>query len=161
MLNNISLIAFPPKDVPDIKFDRLNAHYREVIVSLSQLILQHTAYEADRGKVRTSGFLMDMNKVFQEFVTVVLREALGLNERTFRESNICSLDEAGRVHLRPDLTWWDDSDCTFVGDAKYKRVENQQIPNADLFQLLAYVTALNLPRRNAYLRGGRGGAGCP
>ena len=144
MLNNISLIAFPPKDVPDIKFDRLNAHYREV-VSLSQLILQHTAYEADRGKVRTSGFLMDMNKVFQEFVTVVLREALGLNERTFRESNICSLDEAGRVHLRPDLTWWDDSDCTFVGDAKYKRVENQQIPNADLFQLLAYVTALDLP----------------
>ena len=140
MLDNISLIAFPPKDVPDIKFDRLNAHYREV-VALSQLILQHNAYEADRGKVRTSGFLMDMNKVFQEFVTVALREALGLNERTFRESNISSLDEAGRVRLRPDLTWWDGSDCTFVGDAKYKRVENQ---HADLYQLLAYITALDL-----------------
>ena len=134
MLDNISLIAFPPKDVPDIKFDRLNAHYREV-VALSQLILRHNAYEADRGKVRTSGFLMDMNKVFQEFVTVALREALGLNERTFRESNICSLDEKGRVNLRPDLTWWDGSDCTFVGDAKYKCVENQQVPNADLYHV--------------------------
>lgn len=144
MLDNISLIAFPPKDVPDIKFDRLNVHYREV-VSLSQLILQHNAYEADRGKVHTSGFLMDINKVFQEFVTVALREALGLNERMFRESKICSLDEAGRVHLRPDLTWWDGSDCTFVGDAKYKRIENQQVPNADLYQLLSYVTALDLP----------------
>ena len=144
MLDNVSLIAFPPNNVPEIKFDRLNAHYREVI-ALSQLILQHNAYEADRGKVRTSGFLMGMNKVFQEFVTVALREALGLNERTFRERNICSLDEAGRVHLRPDLTWWDGSDCTFVGDAKYKRIENQQVPNADLYQLLAYVTSLGLP----------------
>ena len=88
---------------------------------------------------------MDMNKVFQEFVTVALREALGLNEHTFRESNISSLDEADHVHLRPDLTWWDGSDCKFVGDAKYKRVENQQVPNADLYQLLAYVTALDLP----------------
>jgi len=88
---------------------------------------------------------MDMNKVFQEFVTAALREALGLNERTFRESNICSLDEAGCVNLKPDLTWWDGSGCTFVGDAKYKRIENQQVPNADLYQLLAYVTALDLP----------------
>ena len=144
MQDNVSLISFAPNDVPEVKFDRLNEHYRSV-VALSQLILRHNAYEANRGKVRTSGFLMDMNKVFQEFVTVALREALGLNERTFRESNICSLDEAGRVRLRPDLTWWDGSDCTFVGDAKYKRIENQQVPNADLYQLLAYVTALGLP----------------
>ena len=144
MQDNVSLISFAPNDVPEVKFDRLNEHYRSV-VALSQLILRHNAYEANRGKVRTSGFLMDMNKVFQEFVTVALREALGLNERTFRESNICSLDEAGRVRLRPDLTWWDGSDCTFVGDAKYKHIENQQVPNADLYQLLAYVTALDLP----------------
>ena len=35
----------------------------------------------------------------------------------------------------------------FVGDAKYKRIAGQQFcaPNADLYQLLAYATALDLP----------------
>ena len=143
--DNVSLVPFAPNDVPEVKFDRLNEHYRSV-VALSRLILRHGAYEADRGEMRASGFLMDMNKVFQEFVTVSLRETLGLNERTFRESYIRSLDEEGCVNLKPDLTWWDGFDCTFVGDAKYKRIKNnQQVPNADLYQLLAYVTALDLP----------------
>ena len=35
--------------------------------------------------------------------------------------------------------------CLFVGDAKYKGIENESVPNADLYQLLAYVTALDLP----------------
>ena len=35
--------------------------------------------------------------------------------------------------------------CVFVSDAKYKRIENERVPNADLYQLLAYVTALDLP----------------
>ena len=30
-------------------------------------------------------------------------------------------------------------------DAKYKRVRDERVPNADLYQLLAYVTALDLP----------------
>ena len=44
----------------------------------------------------------------------------------------------------PDLSWWEDGVCTFVGDAKYKRIDHT-IPNADLYQLLAYATALDLP----------------
>ena len=56
-----------------------------------------------------------------------------------------TLDEAGRVSLKPDLSWWDGPICTFVGDAKYKRIENERVPNADLYQLLAYATALDLP----------------
>ena len=49
------------------------------------------------------------------------------------------------MSLEPDLTWWDGETCTFVGDAKYKRVSVEGVPNADLYQLLAYVTALDLP----------------
>ena len=115
------------------------------MVALSRLALRHTAFESDRGAVRASGFLMDMNVVFQEFVTVALREALGLSEQVFRESNICTLDEKGRVNLRPDLTWRQGGRCVFVGDAKYKKVKVESVPNADLYQLLAYVTALDLP----------------
>ncbi len=33
----------------------------------------------------------------------------------------------------------------FVGDAKYKLIRDERVPNADLYQLLAYVSALDLP----------------
>ena len=33
----------------------------------------------------------------------------------------------------------------FAGDAKYKRVRGERVPNADLYQLFAYATALDLP----------------
>ena len=49
------------------------------------------------------------------------------------------------MHLKPDLVWREGSSWTFVGDAKYKDLSGEHAPNSDLYQLLAYVTALNLP----------------
>ena len=51
----------------------------------------------------------------------------------------------GDVQIEPDLTWWHGNECVFVGDAKYKRIRYEGVTNADLYQLLAYVTALDLP----------------
>ena len=144
MLESVSPVDFPPNAVPSVRYDRLNEHYRGV-VELSRLILRHGAFESGRGAVRASGFLMDMNVVFQEFVTVALREALDLSPAVFGERGIDSLDDGGRIHLRPDLTWWDGRSCVFVGDAKYKKITHASVPNADLYQLLAYATALDLP----------------
>ena len=144
MLDNVSPVEFPPNAVPEVRFDRLNEHYREVI-ALSRLVLRPSAFESGRGQVRASGFLMDMNVVFQEFVTQALREALGVSSHVFLEKEIWSLAKEGRVRLRPDLTWWDGGACTFVGDAKYKNIAGERVPNADVYQLLAYVTALDLP----------------
>ena len=143
-LENVSPAEFSPKAVPDVRFDRLNEHYRDV-VGLSRLILRHGAFESKRGAVRATGFLMDMNVLFQEFVTVALREALGASEHVFLERSISPLDEGDDIKLRPDLTWWSGRECYFVGDAKYKRIDYQSVPNADLYQLLAYVTAARLP----------------
>ncbi|MDE0440732.1 MAG: restriction endonuclease [Gammaproteobacteria bacterium] len=146
-LEDVDLVEFPSGALPEVRFDRLNEHYREV-VDLSRLILRHTSIETQRGDVRTSGFLVDMNSVFQEFVTRALRRALGLSERTFRSDKRLPgiwLDGAERIRLKPDLTWWEGRECTFVGDAKYKKVQDARVPNADLYQLLAYTVALNLP----------------
>ena len=144
MLGKVSLAEFVARDVPDVKFDRLNEHYRDV-VGLSRLVLKHSAFESHRGSVRANGFLMDMNQVFQEFVTTALREFLQASDKAFGEKYIESLDNRGSIRLRPDLTWWECGECRFVGDAKYKRVIDNRIPNSDLYQLLAYVTAPNLP----------------
>lgn len=143
MLENVSHADFTPKDVPKVSFNQLNDHYR-VVVELSRLILRNSSFESRRGQVRASGFLMDMNSVFQEFVTVALREELRLSPSSFGEKEIASLDKAGKVHLRPDLTWRESGNWLFVGDAKYK-VADQSVPNSDIYQLLAYVTALDLP----------------
>ena len=143
-LDNVSLVEFPPEHVPAVEFDRLNAHYREV-VALSGMVLRHSEYQAERGTVRAPGFLVDMNQLFQDFLTVALREELGVSKDRFGESGINSLDEGGQVSLRPDLVWRDRGGCVFVGDAKYKNIANKGVPNADLYQMLAYVTALDLP----------------
>lgn len=147
-LGDVSAVRYSPKEIPEVEFGRLNGHYREV-VGLSRLILRHWTYEAERGGVRARGFMIDMNRVFQEFVTLALREELGVSERTFCSDkeipHSIYLDASKEVGLEPDLSWWEGAACMFVGDAKYKRIDGGQVPNADLYQLLAYATALDLP----------------
>ena len=147
MLGDVSLQEFPPGRVPEVTFGRLNEHYRKV-VDLSRLVLRYGAYESSRGTVQARGFLMDMNTVFQEFLTEALREQLDASPRTLRsdrELQKLTLDKGRRVTLKPDLTWWDGPNCTFVGDAKYKNLTGRRVPNSDLYQMLAYATALGLP----------------
>ena len=48
-LGDVSLDAFPRGAVPEVRFDRLNGHYRSV-TTLARLVLRHGAFEADRGK---------------------------------------------------------------------------------------------------------------
>ena len=144
MLDKVSRCEWLPSAVPEVRFDRLNVHYKDV-VTLSRLILRGGAFEArQRGNLRAQGFLMDMNAVFQEFVTVSLREALGLSEQEFREKIVDSLDMGNKVRLKPDLVWRQAGRYVFVGDAKYKNITGDRIPNDDLYQILAYVTALGL-----------------
>ena len=145
-LENVSLVEYPPATVPEVTFDRLNEHYRE-IVALARLVLRHSSFETRRGTVRAPGFLIDMNRVFQEFVTRALREELGVSERVLQSDDRITdvhLDDAGDIRLQPDLAWWEGVRYTFVADAKYKRAESGSAPNADLYQLLAYTTALDL-----------------
>ena len=144
LLDNVSLVEFPPNSLPEVSFDRLNQHYRDV-VGLSRLILRHSAFQSSRGTVRAAGFLIDMNTLFQEFVTQALRDELRVSDRVFRSEHRLPLDTQGHVRIEPDLSWWDGGVCTFVGDAKYKNVTGERAPSADLYQLLAYATALDLP----------------
>ena len=144
ILENVSLLEFRRRRVPEVRFDRLNEHYRHV-VGLARLILLHSEFESFRGDVRASGFLIDMNVLFQEFVTQALQETLRVSANTLRAEKKVYLDVDKEVNMYPDLSWWDGETCTFVGDAKYKKVDDRSAPNADLYQMLAYTTALDLP----------------
>ena len=147
ILENVSLLEYRRRNVPEVRFDRLNEHYRHV-VGLARLILLHSEFESFRGDVRASGFLINMNDLFQEFVTQALREALNVSDKTLRDDKgirRLTLAKSNKVQVKPDLSWWDGETCMFVGDAKYKKIVYSSVPNADLYQLLAYATALDLP----------------
>ncbi len=153
-LTNVGFVEYSPSDVPDVRFNRLNEHYRQV-VALSRLVLRHASIEPwEAEKRETPGFLMDMNVVFEKFVERALREELNkICEGTLKGQYTTTLAKNGQVRLRPDLTFWqrrprpgrNDFVCTFVGDAKYKRPQGR-IADSDLIQVLLYTIALDLPR---------------
>lgn len=56
------------------------------------------------------------------------------------------LDITRQVKIIPDLVWQKAAQPTAAVDAKYKRIKREGEPNADLYQMLAYCTALGLPQ---------------
>lgn len=141
----ISAVRYEKVALPVITWTRLNQRYRPA-VELAKLILRSTSFEFRHGGVRSSGFLVDMNQVFEDFAVVALRESLGLDARVFPQGDgRLRLDEARSVTLRPDISWWVEGRCQFVGDLKYKQVAQAGVMHPDLYQLLSYVVAADLP----------------
>jgi 5-methylcytosine-specific restriction enzyme subunit McrC len=131
--------------VPEWQPSRLNARYHAAL-RLAELVLRATSVEHEPGGIAINGFLLDMPRLFEDFITTALREALVTTyggrvqgqERSY-------LDEAGQVILRPDIVWKIRGSAVAVIDAKYKAEKPAGYPNADLYQLLAYCTVLGLP----------------
>ena len=144
---NVSDVDYRSAELPDLPINPLNAHYQPAL-ALARLILRATTFELAEGQVRAASFLIDMNRVFEDFVVIALREALGLTASVFPQGahgRKLHLALAGRVKLEPDISWWENGRCTFVGDVKYKRATASGAPNADLYQILAYAVAAGLP----------------
>lgn len=93
------------------------------------------------------GFLFDMNGVYEDFVCTALREAMrDYGGRSVLQARDIHMDEGESIRLRPDFVWYGESGTPMiVADAKYKARKRRGFPNEDLYQLLAYCTALGLP----------------
>jgi len=137
------LVAGQP--VPAWAPSRLNARYH-VALRLAELVLRGASVEHLGGGVAVNGFLLDMPKVFEGFVTVALGQQLERYGGRARRQDSHYLDARSRVRLRPDLVWHLGGRPAAVVDAKYKAEKPSGFPDADLYQLLAYCTALQLPR---------------
>ncbi|WP_317494088.1 5-methylcytosine restriction system specificity protein McrC [Haloechinothrix sp. LS1_15] len=89
-----------------------------------------------------NGFLFNLATVFEDFVTVALRDALA-SHCVMQATH--HLDERDAVRVVPDLVQYAaDGTPLAVADAKYKAERPEGFPDADLYQMLAYCTALNL-----------------
>ena len=144
---NVSGVEYRPTHLPQVPVNPLNAHYQPAL-ALARLILRSGTVELAAGKVESASFLIDMNKVFEDFVVVGLRDALGLTEYTFPQEargRELWLAAGQKVRLKPDISWWQGDRCVFVGDAKYKRTTVHGAQNHDIYQALAYALAAGLP----------------
>lgn len=130
--------------LPEWRPSRLNARYHHAL-HLARAVLEGASPEHGPGGLRMEGFLFDMNRLFEDFVTVALRDALRDSGHTARFQDSHHLDEAAAIRMRPDFVLYgpDGTPCA-VADAKYKAEKRGGYPDADLYQMLAYCTALGL-----------------
>jgi 5-methylcytosine-specific restriction enzyme subunit McrC len=124
---------------------RLNSRYHHAL-HLARAVLEDSSAEHAAGALRIDGFLFNMNKLFEDFVTVALREAFRGTDRSCRLQDSHHLDEALSIRMKPDFVLYGPERIPqAVVDAKYKAEKPDGYPDADLYQMLAYCTALGLP----------------
>lgn len=134
------------QQLPTWQPSRLNVRYH-VALRLAELVLRGGSVEQDSGIVHVNGFMLNMAKVFEDFLSVTLGAALTAYGGVCRPQDGWHLDEAEQIRMRPDLVWYAESGAVAaVVDAKYKAEKPAGFPDADLYQMLAYCTALGLPR---------------
>ncbi|HMS73999.1 5-methylcytosine restriction system specificity protein McrC [Gordonia sp. (in: high G+C Gram-positive bacteria)] len=125
---------------------RLNARYVNAL-RLAEVILAAQSFEHHAGDLAVSGYVFDMWRIFEDFVCTALGEAMAnRGQRTATQHRIY-LDIDDRVAMRPDLLCFDSTHNAIAAiDAKYKAEKPEGFPDADLYQMLAYCTALGLSR---------------
>lgn len=134
--------APPPAWQPN----RLNTRYQPAL-RLAELVLRATSVEYGEDGIAVAGLLLNMPTIFQDFVATALREEIEPTRggRVVAEP-VQHLDVAGRVIIKPDIVWQQIRRPAAVIDVKYKAEQPSGYPNSDLYQLLAYCTALDLNR---------------
>lgn len=82
--------------------------------------------------------------VYEDWLTQALTTNLHAHGGTVRRQQPLRLDHNGQTVMHTDITWWSGADCLAVIDAKYKRLPPSGPRPEDLYQILAYCTALGI-----------------
>jgi 5-methylcytosine-specific restriction enzyme subunit McrC len=150
-LQEVSVLG-PGAPIPSWRATRLNEHYHAAL-RLGELVLAHCSAEAGSGSVQVAAFVVDMARVFEDFVGIALAESLRRYPGTTRTQPQYGthLDEPGPGHkaaiwMKLDVTHLVRGRPVLIFDAKYKASDPYgSYPNADRYQMLAYCTALSVP----------------
>lgn len=127
----------PGGPVPAVVPTRLNERYGPAL-ALAKLLLDGASLASQAGGVTATGYVIDMHVLFEQVLERGIRSALAPHGGTVRAQDPTTLDEEGRVPIRPDLTWWVNGTCAGLIDAKYKVFQEQDYRHYDLYQMVAY-----------------------
>lgn len=140
---------FPPMTLTDaigkqllmrMQTNRLNRQYSEAF-SLLRLYWNGVAIADAEGGVKAESFLLDMNELYEAYIAARFRAALEPQGIRVIAQQHDWLAEDGRIKIVPDLILRDSSGREIIVDTKYKQKKDESSINADVFQMLAYLTA--------------------
>lgn len=141
-LDGVGLLHLSDTEGPTC-FTRLDERFRAT-EALARIVLASASVRDETGTVGANSFLLDMNVVFEHFVSHRLARSMRSPLRVDLQHRL-ALDEDRHVQMRPDIVLRDGSQIVTVADAKYKISSDGLGRTSDYYQLLAYVTALALP----------------
>jgi 5-methylcytosine-specific restriction enzyme subunit McrC len=118
---------------------QLNAHYHPAL-TLAEIVLRSLSCETGTGRRTTAAFVVDMWRVFENFVTTALRAAWSTRAGETRAQYPTRLYVDQPNPMQVDVVHTVDNTPRIVIDAKYKLTS----PTADHYQALAYCTALKV-----------------
>ncbi len=144
-LEGVREVRYRADRVPEPRVDRRHAHVVPAL-RMAQLVLRRASFEFREGRIMAMSFLIDMNRLYEEFVIEGLRRVLGLTTKELvAHPTGLFLDAGRRFRLLPDGLWRGrDGRPLVVLDAKYKRGE--AAVREDVYQMVAYAAALQLDR---------------
>ncbi len=138
-LGEIDPTPLPLSTFDTFQYHRLNEDYRP-IHRLCRLLLEGSSVSEVAGSLGFRAFLLDMNVLYEQFLSVALAEAMpaGLVLASQRETH---LDQQRWIAIRPDISLLRGGTPVLIADAKYKLHEHERKGHSDLYQMLAYCTA--------------------
>ena len=143
-LSEVTPTTLPASIVARFKYNRFNEDYRQ-IHQLCRLFLEGSSLHEEVGVFDSRAFLIDMNKLFEQFITEILREHTQGKVIVTAQSEVM-LGENQKVSMRPDLLVGDAEGLLLVADCKYKRLEADAYKNHDFYQVLSYCIATKVDR---------------
>jgi 5-methylcytosine-specific restriction enzyme subunit McrC len=114
----------------------------------------------EAGPASGPSFLIDLERVFENYVTAGALTAFAdrcQDQVAVQPFRLASPSAPGQpdLHVRPDVLLERDGRPRLVLDAKWKRLSRSGLPTDDVYQVLAYAAALQVPRTVLVYPGGR------
>jgi 5-methylcytosine-specific restriction enzyme subunit McrC len=143
-------IAVDRDSFPAVMTDRLTDAYRPLL-DLCRILVESLGPGKHSGSTACPAFLLDMEKVFEHYVTTGVARACAGSSRVTVSSQplvVANQPDAGLpdIHLRPDFTLVAGGRPFLVGDAKWKSLAVSPLVTADLYQVITYCTSLGIRR---------------
>lgn len=132
----------------EMQYHRMNEHYREAH-ELAWLLFDCLGIEElfMAGQTRSFAFLLDMNQLFEAFITRFVTHALGdIGCRIYPQRRDRSIiwdvwRKRPYTHITPDLLIEAEDGGRFAVDAKYKLYDEKRLSTADIYQSFFYAYA--------------------
>lgn len=108
------------------RWDRHTERFR-IVFDLAKRLLQGCGYMLSAGDATTFVFLLNMNKVFEDYVKAVLEASFNVGIETQKMvGELFPQLPKGRVLQKADYYWCSKDGVFWVGDAKYKHLTKDQ-----------------------------------